>query len=227
MFECRYKADDSVIKEFVNKVLAHKMIGQGVFMILIAIVFTALSTRSSHKIFTYVYIGVAIISILAAFYAPRKMMARFKESDNAFFNGKAEETIVRFDDEKITVIESPSEVAFSYDQVERITVYNVICVLMLSKSNGIVVKKDGFGDKSFEEFYAFINEKCVNKNKQDEEERAEKAKKKKKHGKDTKPEEEVKNAEPEELQEISEAKENEAPKEEAEVPESSGEESNE
>ena len=204
MFECRYKADDTVIKEFVNKILAHKMIGQGMFMIVIAIVFTALSMKGSHKIFTYVYIGIALISVFAAFYAPKKMMKRFKESDNAFFNGKADETIIRFDEDKITVIEEPSQASFSYDQVERILVYNVICVLMISKSNGIVVKKDSFGEKSFEEFYAFINEKCVNKNKQAEEEKAAaEAKKRKKHNKNTasqeKDKEEIKEASIEEV----------------------------
>lgn len=183
MFECRYKADDSVIKEFVNKVLAHKLIGQGIFMVIVAVIFMVLSTRGNHKALTGVYIVVALVSLFSAFYAPKKMMANFKKSDKAFFNGKAEETIVRFDD-KITVIEEPAQLSFSYDQVEKIMVYNVICVLMVSKSNGIVLKKDGFGEKSFQEFLEFINEKCVNKNKQDEDSKREAEQRKKRHKKE-------------------------------------------
>lgn len=167
MFECRYKSDDFVIKEFVNRVLARKLISQGVFMLIIAVVFMVLSTRGNNSLLTGVYILAAFVSLFAVFYAPKKIMANFKKSDKAFFNGKAEQTIVRFDD-KITVIEEPASVSFSYEQVEKIMVYNVICVLMVSKSNGIVLKKDGFGEKSFDEFLSFINERCVNKNKQDE-----------------------------------------------------------
>ena len=184
MFECRFKADDSVIKEFVNKVLARKLISQGIFMFVIAIIFMALSTRGNHSMLTGVYIVVALVSLFSVFYAPKKMMANFKKSDKAFFNGKADETIIRFDD-KITVTEEPAQVSFTYEQVEKIMVYNIICVLMVSKSNGIVIKKDGFGEKSFDEFLAFINEKCVNKNKQCEDAKREAAEKKKKHrGKD-------------------------------------------
>ena len=179
MFECRYKADESVVKEFVTKVIAHKIIGQAMFMVVVALIVTALSMRSSRSIFSYLYMGVALLSVAAVYYFPAKTMKKFKASDSAFFNGKADETVVTFNEDEIVVTEEPSSIRVPYDKVERILVYKVICVLLTSKSNGIVVKKDGFGEHTFEEFMEFINEKCVNKNKQAEEERAEAIAKKK------------------------------------------------
>lgn len=76
-------------------------------------------------------------------------------------NGTMPESIVSFGD-RIEFAEGLMKAEYEYSQVIKVYNLKTIYVLMISKRSGIILQKDGFTAGKFDNFKAFIKDKCKN-----------------------------------------------------------------
>ena len=108
----------------------------------------------------FVLFGVCfLIVFLTMLFSPPIMLRQMKENNRRLHNGQKFETIVQFGD-RILVREGTFSLACTYDQIIKIRPLKYSYVLMFGPRNAIMVSPEHFTIGTFDEFQAFIKERC-------------------------------------------------------------------
>lgn len=159
-FENRFYFKDEMLKEYFTTI---EMGIPKMFVILdySLIVFSLVAGIYLHSklliILGFVWVGLIIISKLVAILSIRN----FKKRSKTFHKNVEVETIYKFAD-KIYVEEGELKFNIDYSQIIKFKELKTCIVLLIGKSQGIILDPDGFSKGDLESFKKFILQKCEN-----------------------------------------------------------------
>jgi hypothetical protein len=158
MFENRYYTTQEIYKEYVRKVLCHRIFRLGSIFFVIGAVAMILSLQEYTV--NAAMIGTALFVLLfTMLLGPKLMLKQLMDVNKRLHNGQSEECIISFD-EDIKINEGKQSLAIEYSQITNIYRMKTCSVLMFTKQNGIIYLEDKFTKGNAEEFEGFILGKC-------------------------------------------------------------------
>lgn len=158
-FENRYVVNQQMISEFVRKVLCRNTT---IIAIVLAILAEAMAyfTFTNQQIFytiVFAVLGLALL-IMGIMLCP-VMIKKYMKAANTPY-GRNKQTVIRFYDYSFDIQDGSFAMDFDYRKVYRIYDLQYSYVLMFTKGNGIMLKKDGFTLGTFDAFTSFIKGRC-------------------------------------------------------------------
>ncbi len=102
-----------------------------------------------------------ITGLFSFFTTERRTVKRTYNDQHKATGGSDLETIAKFYDRRINVSNSinSSGKDVAYISITKFVVSDSFCLLLTKDGGGIVIAKDGFGDKTYDEFWEFIRDK--------------------------------------------------------------------
>lgn len=158
-FENRYYSDDSMLSEYVHKVLCKRIYLMGAVFAPIAFIMTGIMLMKQDYILTAVFGVCLFIFIFTILITPPLTIRQLGESNKRMHNGKNHEAVIQFG-ENISISQGTFSLTIEYDQILRIYELKHSFVLMFAKSSGIIIDPNGFTIGDFNAFKEFIRTRC-------------------------------------------------------------------
>ena len=158
-FENKYLLSKDIIKEYVDKILLKKLMKRSRILAIISIVFLIFLLYKQDYVIALIYAVPTLIILCVLIIMPPMTVNEVLNNSKSLHGGVVMEAIYRFGD-SITLLEGSITMNVEYSQVKKIHELDKICVLLIGKSNGIVLKKDSFSVGEYDDFKVFISDKC-------------------------------------------------------------------
>ncbi|MEQ3308526.1 YcxB family protein [Fusobacterium varium] len=157
-FKNRYIYTQQMFKEFV-KYYKYRYLHAGIIFLIGSTVFCLFIANKFDLVnikFVLCMIGMIILLFLINFLYTLESEILYK---NSLDEEGILETEVEFTDRIIVKI-GKNKKYFDYEDINSIYNLKGICILMIGKTDGIILKKNGFYSGDYTEFLHFIKEKC-------------------------------------------------------------------
>ncbi|HBJ78020.1 MAG: YcxB family protein [Fusobacterium varium] len=157
-FKNRYIYTQQMFREFV-KYYKYRYLHAGVIFLIGSTVFCLFIANKFDLVnikFVLCMIGMIILLFLINFLYTLESEILYK---NSLDEEGILETEVEFTDRIIVKI-GKNKKYFDYGDINSIYNLKGICILMIGKTDGIILKKNGFYSGDYTEFLHFIKEKC-------------------------------------------------------------------
>lgn len=161
LFENTYFASQELLKIYSKQILANRFQKQFYILSAIFLLLLIVSLVTKDQIAAGLTGGLLLISLIATFAVPYLMFKQILNMQKKLHNGKTPETLVQIG-EQVRLKEGKCDITFDYQQITEIYFLPKIYVLMFGKSNGVMMKSDGFTLGNSEDFRKFITERCPN-----------------------------------------------------------------
>lgn len=160
LFENRFSESNEMLSEYIRKVVCKKMRILGYSFALLALVMFIVTIYRHDYVLSAVFGVSMFILLFTALVTPFATMRQVRENNRRLHNGKTFETIVRFGD-RIYLEEGSISMSFEYSQVIQTYSLKHSFVMMLGKTNGVLVSPSHFTIGTFEDFKAFLSSKGI------------------------------------------------------------------
>jgi len=158
-FENRYFLTDEILAEYVHKVLCRRMRFWGLIIVAAALIMLIVTLSDGEFTLAAVFGTCLFIAGSVVIFAPSLTLKQLKETGRRIHNNEKFETVVQFGDH-IAMSEGTFSLTVEYAQIVKIYSLQHSYILMLGKSNAVMIRPDGFTTGSFEEFVPFIQSVC-------------------------------------------------------------------
>ncbi len=156
LFENRYYNEKNLYVEYIKDTHCKYTRRLGFIILIADIFYTYFYIFKLRKIsMLIVAVFLLMISLLLIFYY-KFYQLHFKKFASNLHNGKIQESIFQFTEDKIILKEGTISMEFEYNQVKNLKEYKLTYALMIGKTQGLLLKKDSFSIGTFDEFKKFI-----------------------------------------------------------------------
>lgn len=155
-FESRFYGTKKMYSEFIYRVVLKNTL---IFCCILIVAFTVLALISNNPANINLYVCLIFMLVWCIVLIPPFMIRNVLKQGKKINNGKEYEAIVQFSD-KIYVNEGNVALELEYSQIVKLCALKHSYVLMIGKTNGVLLSPEGFTIGTFEDFKEFIREMC-------------------------------------------------------------------
>lgn len=157
-FENKYIADEQMISEYVRRVLCRNTVIVSFLMVCVAGVLSWFTFSRSYYVYGALFAVLAVAMLVFGLRLVPSTIKKYMQSDK--LNEAQKYSVVRFYDYTFSMEEGTFSMDFDYRRVYRVYDLKYSYVLMFTKGNGVMLKKDGFTIGNFDSFKPFIQQHC-------------------------------------------------------------------
>ena len=161
MLQNKFTTTDTMLKEYVIKIICKNLLVKGFIISTLGIIITFYHLLKYQYIQVGIFGSVTFICILVTIISPYVTYKQLKTSNLNLHNGNTPETNIIFDD-KIYIREGSLSINIEYSQIKKFYKLKSCYVLIIGKSNGIIVDKNGFVNGTIDYFFTLIKQQCTN-----------------------------------------------------------------
>ncbi len=159
-YKNKYYSNDTMLKEYVLKVLWKKYMIAGIIIIVVGIFKLLYDVYESNILSIGVISACIIICLITVIVSPIQMYKQLKDYEKRIHNGQKFESEITFDD-KIILKEGSFNLTVEYSQITKTYNLKHSFVLMFAKNSGIMVEKNSFTNCTFDEFLDLLKAKNI------------------------------------------------------------------
>ena len=158
----RYTRQEDMLREYAQKVLAKRVRYGAVLGLVLTVFITAASAVHKDKMTALVFAICSLIPLITLFIAPKLAYNDLLNKEKQIHGGKTDyETVISMA-EHIIIQEDGYTAQAEYKNIIAVYYLEKSCVLMLSKTNGILLDVNGFSKGDKDTLKELIKSRCKN-----------------------------------------------------------------